>query len=274
MGKDSKISWTHNTFNIVWGCEKVSPACDNCYAEELDNRYFGAENHWGDNPRKLMADRYWRQPIRWNKEAEAAGVPQLVFCSSMADVFEKNDIVESQRPRLWQLIYETPHLRWLLLTKRPQNIKRMLPRGLWGFPTLWLGTTIENDKYLWRADKVAEVDAAVHFLSIEPLLGELALRDSAAVKSGGIDWMITGCESGKHSRPTPLDWYRRLLNDAGELGMKRFLKQAPHVPGVTIGKGSSLKFNRECAHPETGALMRGIVEQPYLDRQQWVEYPN
>ncbi len=272
MGKGSKIAWTDNTFNLVWGCEKVSPACDNCYAAELDARYHGDGNHWGDNPRKLMADKYWNQPLKWNREALAAGARQLVFCSSMADVFETNDQVESQRPRLWDLIRQTPHLRWLLLTKRPQNIKRMLPKDLWDCPTIWLGTTIESPEYLWRAEKVCEVPAAVHFVSMEPLLDKVMM--TACLEKLPIDWLITGCESGTKSRRTPIDWYRQLREACALFDRKFFFKQAPKCgDGITIGEGSWLKFNAKTADPQTGAIVNGIVEQPYLDGVQHIAFP-
>jgi len=274
MGKNSKIGWTDHTHNIVWGCEKVSPACDNCYAEELDSRYYGEDSHWGKNPRKIMSDKYWRDPLRWNREAEAAGKPQLVFCSSMADVFEKNDIVESQRPRLWALIEQTPFLRWLLLTKRPQNIKRMLPKSLHGHPNIWLGTTIESPTYLWRANNLCEVPAPVHFLSLEPLLQFVDLRNISNLLYRGINWVIAGCESGSKARPTKIDWFRELRDTCEHYEVPYFLKQAPRAgKGITVGPGSSLKFNRKVAHPETGQIIDGLVEAPYLDGKQWTQYP-
>jgi protein gp37 len=278
MAKGSKIAWTDDTFNIVWGCEKVSPACDNCYAEELDDRYHGSRSggHWGDNPRMIMADRYWKQPLKWNREAGEAGYRRLVFCSSMADVFETNDQVETQRPRLWELIEQTPHLRWLLLTKRPQNIRRMLPKSLHGASNIWLGTTIENPDYMWRAEKVMEVAAPVHFLSLEPLLAEVTTRDLAKLfhRNGGINWLITGCESGDKSRPTPIDWYRRLRDEAKAYDIDYLFKQAPKVAaGISSGPGSWLKLNRPTAHPDTGQIVQGILEQPYLDGVQHMNFP-
>lgn len=277
--KGSKIAWTDDTFNIVWGCEKVSPACDNCYAEELDDRYYGkgGDTHWGKNPRKIMSDKYWREPLKWDREAAAANERRLVFCSSMADVFENNDTVEVQRQRLWLLIERTPNLRWLLLTKRPQNIRRMLPRHLHGVPNIWLGTTVENPDYLWRIDKVCEVEAPVHFVSMEPLLAETSVKSKADhFYNGwrGINWLIMGCESGDKSRPTPIDHYRRLRDETMSYGTALLLKQAPRAgKGITMGAGSSLKLNRPTAHPDTGEIVQGIIERPYLDGVQHVQFP-
>lgn len=275
MGKGSKIGWTDDTFNIVWGCENVSAECDNCYAQELDARYHGANNHWGKNPRKLMADRYWREPLKWDREAKEAGVRRLVFCSSMADVFENNDQVESQRPRLWELIRQTPHLRWLLLTKRPQNIKRMLPRSLWGCPTVWLGTTIGMPSSLWRADALCEVPAPVHFLSMEPLIEQTSLREKAnLISATGINWVITGCESGKNARPTPIDWYAQIRDECKMYNTDFYLKQAPaYVPRITSGPGSWIKLTTKTAHPDTGSIQAGVLEEPYLDGVQHRAFP-
>ena len=113
--------------------------------------------HWGkDAPRKFFGDKHWNDPRRWNRIAAKAGIRERVFCASMSDVFEGDrPDIEPSRARLWELIKETPSLDWLLLTKRPQNIKRMLPEAMQGAHNIWLGTTIEVQKeYLWRADKL------------------------------------------------------------------------------------------------------------------------
>lgn len=144
MGENSKIEWTHHTFNTWWGCVKVSPACDNCYAESLSKR-FG--DHWGPKAEyRTFSDKHWNEPLRWNRAAEKAGERHRVFCASMADVFD-NRAPEGARERLWALIRQTPHLDWLLLTKRPQNIAEMLPED-WGdgYPNVWLGVTVENQR--------------------------------------------------------------------------------------------------------------------------------
>src|SRR5690606_28003840 len=97
-----------------------SPACDHCYAEALRKRT--GQNEWATGERTVTSDAYWRHPLRWDRQAEAAGRPALVFCASLADVFEDRPDLEEPRARLWDLVAATPHLRWLLLTKRPENI--------------------------------------------------------------------------------------------------------------------------------------------------------
>src|SRR5205807_955498 len=126
MAKNSTIEWTHHTFNPWWGCKKVSPACDNCYAELWAKRM--GQNLWGAKaPRRFFGEAHWREPLRWNEEARVAGNRERVFCASMADIFERRAVLNDERMRLWRLIEQTPNLDWLLLTKRPQQILNMTP---------------------------------------------------------------------------------------------------------------------------------------------------
>ena len=146
MAENTTISWASHTFNPWIGCQKVSDGCSSCYAEALMDTRFG-KVQWGpDGERKLTSDANWRKPLAWNRKAAAAGERPRVFCASLADVFD-NKAPEGARERLWQLIADTPNLDWLLLTKRPQNIARMLPYG-WGdgWPNVWLGTSTENQE--------------------------------------------------------------------------------------------------------------------------------
>ena len=193
MGAITAIQWTDHTFNPWWGCVKVSPGCQNCYAETLAHRYGTA---WGvEGERRQMADSTWAEPVKWNKAASAAGRRARVFCSSMADVFEANAQVESARARLWSLIESTPALDWLLLTKRPGNITGMVPAA-WlqePRPNVWYGTSVENQKTAERRlPHLLGVPAAVRFLSCEPLLEPVSL----AAWLHGVQWVITGGESG------------------------------------------------------------------------------
>ncbi len=201
MADITNIAWTDSTFNPWWGCTKVSPGCDHCYAEALDKRTGG--NHWGPRttPRTMSAD-YWQKPKRWQKEAKATGERRKVFCGSMCDVFDEN-APEDERERLWQLIRETPMLDWQLLTKRAKNIIRLLPDD-WknGYQNVWLGVTVENKKHgLMRANILKTIPAKIRFLSIEPLLEDLGLVDFSP-----FDWVIIGGESGPHARPMKHEW--------------------------------------------------------------------
>jgi protein gp37 len=178
MGADSKIQWTHHTFNPWWGCARVSPGCEHCYAEAFAKRTGKAT--WGvKEPRRFFGDKHWAEPLKWNKAAEKAGERHRVFVASMADVFEDRRDLDEQRARLWDLINGCADLDWLLLTKRPENIARLLPadwhdRGPW--PNVWLGTTAEDQKRAEeRIPELLKVPAVVRFLSCEPLLEAVAL---------------------------------------------------------------------------------------------------
>ncbi|HEX4264577.1 MAG TPA: DUF5131 family protein, partial [Verrucomicrobiae bacterium] len=118
MGKNSSIEWTDHTFNPWWGCTKVSPGCEHCYAETWAHRV--GQDVWGaKQDRRFFTDKHWQEPIRWNADAAESKKRRRVFCASMADVFENRDDLNKWRSKLWQLIIDTPWLDWLLLTKRP-----------------------------------------------------------------------------------------------------------------------------------------------------------
>lgn len=267
--EDSKIQWTDDTFNIAWGCEKVSEACKFCYAESQANRWRKKDSlpMWGPgSERRPMSEAYWRQPISWNKAAEQANKPRLVFCSSMADVFEDHPQLVAPRARLFELIKRTRWLRWLLLTKRPENMIRLARDAGWAgaWPrSVWAGTTVENQRRAEeRIPELLKVPASVHFLSCEPMLGPLNLRDLPAnvdplpgkagvtdyfcgltgrtydsqldefgeVEFPCIDWVICGGESGRQARAFDLSWARSLQAQCKAAGTPFFFKQLGAFP--------------------------------------------
>ena len=219
MGADSKIEWTHHTFNPWWGCQRVSPGCENCYAEAFAKRT--GHGVWGPTAdRRFFGDKHWAEPLKWNREAAAAGDRRRVFCASMADVFEDRRDLDDQRARLWKLISATPALDWLLLTKRPQNVDRLLPAPRPG--NVWLGVTAEDQK---RADEripelLRATWAAVRFVSYEPAI---EVVDFSAFR--GVDWLIIGGESGGGSRPFDPDWALRVIHQCEAIGAAPFVKQ-------------------------------------------------
>ncbi len=231
MGKNSKIEWTHHTFNPWWGCVKVSPACKNCYAETWARRV--GEQLWGGkSERRFFSDRHWLEPTKWNREARENRERRRVFCASMADVFEARAELNPWRERLWGLINATECLDWLLLTKRPQNFSRYLPDS-GRMNNVWLGTTVENQRWAdERIPKLVDAESSVHFLSCEPLLGPLDL--SPWLGAGGIDWVIAGGESGGKARPTDPRWVQSLRDQCLASGVAFHFKQwghwAPHQP--------------------------------------------
>ena len=171
MGRDSEIEWTHHTFNPWWGCTKVSPACENCYAEAWAKRV--GSDVWGAKAeRRFFGAKHWKEPELWNDAAERLGIRYRVFCASMADVFESRADLKPERAKLWEVITKTPALDWLLLTKRPQNIAKMVPWGKKWPDNVWIGTTVEDQKFAaLRLPHLLALPAAVRFLSCEPLLG-------------------------------------------------------------------------------------------------------
>lgn len=238
MGQDTAIEWADHTFNPWWGCTAVSPACDHCYAEALAKRT-GAANLW-KGERRRTSEANWNLPLKWNRQAERDGRRFRVFCASMADVFD-NQVDREWRDALWRLIGDTPHLDWLLLTKRPQNIPKFIPDcdDSWPWPNVWLGTTVENQTEAdRRIPHLLAAPAAMRFLSCEPLLGPIELqciRDDPRLcgldvierrpGKASIDWVIAGGESGPNARPSHPDWFRQLRDVCAHFEVPFFFKQ-------------------------------------------------
>ena len=142
MGKNSSIEWTDHTFNPWWGCVRVSPGCQNCYAETWAKRV-GADVWGAGADRRFFGEKHWQEPVKWNRTASESSPRKRVFCASMADVFELRTDLDTARQQLWKLIIETSNLDWLLLTKRPENIRSMAPWTVWP-DNVWIGTTVED----------------------------------------------------------------------------------------------------------------------------------
>jgi len=223
--ENTKIEWADHTCNFWIGCTKVSPACDHCYAERNAGRFGHAK--WGkDEARRITIAAYWRQPLRWNRDALAAGRPARVFCGSEMDFMERNPQVAEARQQAFRVMEATPNLDWLLLTKRPQEYEKFLPQAWLAAPrpNVWLMTTVESAEYLWRIEAMMRAPAAVYGLSLEPLLGPLRLP-KAFLDLGQRSWVIVGGESGPGSRPTQPDWARSLRDQCIEARVPFHFKQ-------------------------------------------------
>lgn len=225
MAEKSKIEWTDHTFNPWTGCTNISPGCDNCYAEAWSKR--SGHVRWGKHPRKRTTEAYWRGPVMWQRRADQFeaqhGRRQRVFCASLADVFD-NKAEQSWRSDLFALIRSTPRLDWQLLTKRPQNIGKMLPAdwGDRGYPNVWLGFTAEDQvRFEQRKRFLAEIPAPVWFVSYEPAIGPLRIAESDPKP----DWLISGGESGHGARPMSPQWARDIREDCQRDGIAYFHKQ-------------------------------------------------
>jgi protein gp37 len=231
MAENTKIEWATHTFNPWWGCTRISRACDNCYAADLAKRT-GSGNLWEGERRRTGASN-WRLPYRWNNQATLTGDRPRVFCASMADVFD-NQVPPEWRRDLFAMIRETPNLDWLLLTKRPQNISKMLPDD-WGngWRNVWLGASTENrTEMLRRGAALKSIAAAVHFWSAEPLVESLGDIPAEIMP----DWIIAGGESGNGARVWPgfEDACRSLRDQCRSAGVPFFMKQMQGARKATM----------------------------------------
>lgn len=221
MGKETGISWTDHTFNPWWGCTKISPGCQNCYAETFAIRT--GHDVWGKNgKRRQFSQKHWNEPLAWNESARKEGKTHRVFCASMCDVFEDHPVANEERDRLWSLIRLTPHLTWQLLTKRPERIAGAAIADILNQPNVWFGTSAENQEY-WdlRVPVLIKSGATVTFVSAEPLIGAINPGPELFM----IDWLIIGGESGANRRPCSPDWIYDLAVDADAGGIPVFVKQ-------------------------------------------------
>ena len=226
MGENSAISWCDHTFNPFIGCTAISPACDNCYARTLMQDRYGRVIWGAGQPR--IRTKTWGDPLRWNRTAAKTGYRPRVFCASLADVFD-NEVDQSWRDDLWQLLRETPLLRWILLTKRIGNAAKMLPPD-WPFANAGLMSTLESQS-VWNRDfsKLMATPAAWHGVSAEPLLTSIDIGDAKP------DWVITGGESGPGFRPLDMDAVRSLRDQCARNGIAFHHKQNGGLRGKDSG---------------------------------------
>jgi len=243
MSFETIIAWTDHTFNPWMGCEKVSAGCAHCYAETLTKNRMGL-SLWGPNSRRQVTKSPWNNVRQWNAAASAAGVRRRVFCASLCDVFEDHPTANATRPRLWDVIRECTALDWQLLTKRPERIAGELPED-WGdgWDHVWLGTSIENNAVVHRADHLRNIPAAVRFVSYEPALGPLD-----ALELTGIDWVIVGGESGPGYRRFDHQWARDLETRCQVHGTAFFFKQSA-APRTEMGITLDGRIVREYPEP-------------------------
>lgn len=263
MADTTNIEWADSTFNPFIGCTKISPACDNCYAEALMDKRMNRVKWGAGQPRVRTSAGNWKKPLQWNRaeffECEDCGwrgeykyhecsgacrlkpVRRRVFCASLADVFD-NEVDPAWRRDLFDLIGATPNLDWLLLTKRIGNVRKMVSDAtLFDFMprNVWIGATICNQEEADRdIPKLLAVPADVRFVSIEPLLGPINLNrslpfsvshgltePSSGIFFGGIHWVIVGGESGPEARPMHPDWVRGLRDQCAAAGVPFLMKQ-------------------------------------------------
>jgi len=217
----SRIEWTGITWNPVTGCDRVSPGCDHCYALTLARRLraMGQARYQRDGDPRTSGPGFavtchpaaLAAPYRWR-------TPRLVFVNSMSDLFHAR-VPAAFIGQVFDVMAGTPRHTYQVLTKRPGRARR-LAGGLPWPPNVWLGASVENGRYLWRADQLRDIPAAVRFLSAEPLLGPLTGLDLA-----GIGWVIAGGESGPGYRPPDPAWIRGIRDQCTAAAVPFFFKQ-------------------------------------------------
>lgn len=217
MSQVTGVDWADSTFNPWWGCVKVSPECDNCYAEREAERY-GRRGLWGpDSVRWEMGDRYWTQPVKWNAAVKPGADRHRVFCGSHCDVLEVgNRLQHIRETRLYPLIQQTPNLQWLLTTKRSDGLKHVPAlENVMGIVTCGLPSST------WRVERLCRSGLLWRGVSAEPLLGPVDLRPWLSQ----LHWVIAGGESGGGARPAQLAWALSLRDQCSEFGVPFFWKQ-------------------------------------------------
>jgi protein gp37 len=229
----SAIEWTDATWNPIrgfapdrWMCQKISPGCDNCYASTMNHRWGGAEYPRAQQqpwPRTVvhLDEKTLRLPLSWNQ-------PRRIFVCSMTDLFG-DWVPVAWVEQIWRVMASAPQHQFQVLTKRPSMMTNTVPAvydRIWGYvehrplENVWLGTSIELDRFAWRANQLRATPAAVRFISAEPLLGSLPSLDLT-----GIDWLVTGGESGARHRPMDAQWARDLRDRCQAAGVAFFHKQ-------------------------------------------------
>lgn len=212
MANGSHIEWTDATWNPLTGCSKISPGCKFCYAERMSARLkaMGQRNY--RNAFKLTLHEHMLDaPLHWKK-------PQVVFVNSMSDLFQDGvpvtfiqHVFTTMRAAHWH--------QFQVLTKRSRRLLELSPKLEWS-ENIWMGVSVENEKYQFRIDNLRQTGAAVKFLSLEPLLGPLP-----KLNLSGIDWAIVGGESGPGARPMRKEWVTSIRDQCSTAGVSFFFKQ-------------------------------------------------
>lgn len=234
--ENSNIGWTHHTQNFWLGCDKIAPECAKCYIGRVLKRQ--GREPWG----QLYRSKTWDNPLKWQRQAQAQGICLRIFTCSLSDFFHAD--ADGWREEAWDVIRQTPNLIYLVLTKRPELIRKRLPKD-WGegWPNVWLGVSCGCKQTLNKMAALRRIPIharAVRFLSAEPLLEDI----SEQIDLSDFGWLIVGGESGggpeypwdargewRKEFDTPgrrtmrLEWAQNLLSKARSAGISYFFKQ-------------------------------------------------
>ncbi|MFS1026834.1 DUF5131 family protein [Enterococcus casseliflavus] len=209
---ESKIEWTDSTWNPVTGCDKVSPGCNNCYAERMAKRLTAMQNpRYLNGFKTTMHEDLLDQPLKKKK-------PNMVFVCSMSDLFHK-DVTDDFIHAVFKTMNKADWHTFQVLTKRPERLKKLSP-SLTFTENIWIGTSVEHEKYLKRIDLIRNIPAKIKFLSCEPLLGPLS-----SMTLDQINWVVVGGESGPKSRAMEIDWVRDIRDICIKEDVAFFFKQ-------------------------------------------------
>ncbi len=216
----SRIAWTERVWNPVTGCTKVSAGCKNCYAARIAHRYWGERKFTDVQCHEDRLD----APLRWRK-------PSRIFVNSMSDLFHE-DVPDEFIMEVFNVMAAAQQHTFQVLTKRPERMREML--GAWGieFQNVWLGVSVENqESFMGRVYDLLATPAAIHWLSVEPMLGpvdlglELKTLQCADETYRGIDWIVVGGESGNGYRPMDIAWLESVVSQCREASVPVFVKQ-------------------------------------------------
>jgi protein gp37 len=231
--ENTGISWAHNTWNPWVGCDKVAPECRHCYIDRVLQKQ--GRDPWGS----VYRTRTWDNPRTWERKAKKANHALRVFTCSLSDFF--HDEADPWRKEAWEIIRYTPHLVWLILTKRPALIESRLPAD-WGegYPNVWLGVSTGCKKTLGRMDVLRKIPAALRWVSTEPLLEDI----SQDINLDGYSWIVTGGESGggkdKEYQYDPADDWREEKDGRRTM----MLRWAENLRDVTKAAGLPFMFKQ------------------------------
>lgn len=212
MAQNSQIEWTESTWNPVTGCTKISPGCQNCYAERMALRLKAmGQANYADGFAVKIHRHAVSLPLGWKK-------PQTVFVNSMSDLFHDAVPVSFIR-EIFDVMAEAKQHRFQILTKRAERLEKVAQQLSWP-ENIWAGVSVESAEYLRRLDCLRNVPAAIRFVSMEPLLGPLANINLAS-----LDWVIVGGESGPRARPMRPEWVRSIRDQCATAQVPFFFKQ-------------------------------------------------
>ena len=246
MSTRSEIEWTDTTWNPVTGCTKISHGCKHCYAERMAKRLrdMGVRKY-REGFSVTVHESALGDPLKWKQ-------PRLVFVNSMSDLFHKS-VPAAFIEEVFDVMNNASQHTFQVLTKRPNRVVRMNTCLRWT-PNIWLGVSIESERWLGRLEPLKETGAHVKFLSLEPLLGPLP-----DIELEGIDWVIVGGESGPGARPMEADWVRDIRDHCGNNGVAFFFKQWGGVFKKRTGRTLDNRMWDQMPDP---ALLSGSPVQP------------